>query len=298
MPWLINPTQLENFRKSQKNLIIFDASWHLPLEDRNPREEFEQEHLKDAHFFDIDLFNDPEFPLENRIIQDETIISERLGSLGIKNDYKIIFYDNSPLRTACRAIWMMKLFGHSPQQLYVLNGGYQAWKNYGGKIESGTTIPSVKNYNAKWQNQFFCSLAQMKENFQHPKIQVIDTRHPVRFSGGPESRPGVRSGHIPDSFSFPYFSVMGKEGEFLPIEKIRRRLIEIGIDLNLPIITMCGSAITSPIINFILDLMNHQEHSVYNGSWAEWGSTSLFPGESSLDERPIASCLDETHGII
>lgn len=293
MPWLINTAQFANFRKSQKNLIVFDASWFLPNEGRHAKEEFIDKHIAGAQFFDINLFNDPTTNLPNIVTTDEKLISEQLGMLGIRNDYKIIFYDNSPQHSACRALWMMKLFGHNPQQLYILDGGLSAWEKAGGKMESGETSISPKQYLAAFQPEFLCSLKEMKRNLTHPDAQVIDARHPVRFAGGPEPRPNTRQGHIPNSFSLPYFTLFDKEGHFIPIEKIRKQFFDMGIDIHSRIVTTCGSAITAPIINFILDLMQHHSHAVYNGSWSEWGNEKLYPGEISLDERPIETCLEE-----
>ena len=59
----------------------------------------------------------------------------------------------------------------------------------------------------------------------------------------------------------------------------------------MPIITSCGSGMTAPILNFVLDLMNHPEQAVYNGSWTEWGAEKLYEGEISLIERPVESCV-------
>lgn len=292
MSWLINCAQLDKFRKSQKNLIILDASFHHG--DRNAKQEFLEKHILDAHFFDIDLFsslNSGEAH-PHMLIQDEKQISELVSSLGIRNDYKIIFYDNSELHTACRALWQFKMFGHNPNLLYILDGGFKAWEKFGGKTESGQPTITPKTYTAHFEPAFLRTLTQMKNNFNTPIEQIVDVRHAVRYSGGPDLRPGVRPGHIPGSYSFPTASMFDKEGNFLPLEKIRKKLIEIGVDLNTPIITSCGSGITAPILNFLLDLMNHPEHAVYNGSWTEWGCQKLFEGEKSLTERPAETCVD------
>lgn len=291
MPWLITPAQLDNFRKKQKNVVILDASWHLPEEGRNSQQEFSQEHIIGAQLFDISLFNDPTRPQENYVLLDKNSISTKLSTLGIRNDAKIIFYDNSKLHTSCRALWMLKLFGHDPSQLYILDGGLTAWKKYGGKIATGQAIPSPKTYQAELRHELFFDLNQMKENERHPQWQIIDARHPIRFIGGPEPRPGLRRGHIPNSFCLPYFSLFDKDNYFISLEKFRSQLSDIGITTTAPIVTTCGSAITAPIINFMLDLLNFNQHSVYNGSWLEWGKASLYPGEISLEERPVMTFL-------
>ncbi|MDR3478991.1 MAG: rhodanese-like domain-containing protein [Gammaproteobacteria bacterium] len=294
MPWLINAAQLDKFRKSQKSLIILDASWHMPADNRNAKDEFVEKHILDAKFFDIDAFSDPnpEAPHPHMLLKDDKVIGDKLGAMGIRNDYKIIFYDNSKLHSACRALWMLKMFGHNPQQLYLLDGGLNAWTQYGGKMESGEAPASPKEYTAKTQDQYVRTLSQMKSNLHNPKEQVVDVRHAVRYAGGPELRPGVRPGHIPGSFSFPYTSLFDKNDCWRPIEKIRMQLTGIGLDLTAPIVSTCGSGMSAPTLNFALDLLEHPHHAVYNGSWNEWGAEKLYANELSLDERPVIRSLD------
>lgn len=291
MPWLINASQLDKFRKNQKNIIILDASFYN--DERDAKQGFIDKHIIDAQFFDIDAFSAEDTTHPHRLQLDEKIISEKLGQLGIRDDYKIVFYDNCDIHSACRALWMFTMFGHHPQQLYILDGGLKAWEKYGGKVESGEPHFSPKTYHATIQPQYLRQLAQMKANVQHPTEQVVDVRHPVRYAGGPEVRPGLRSGHIPGSYCLPFFTMFDNEGQFLPIEKIRRKLIDLGVDLNTPIISTCGSGMTAPILNFVLDLIPNTQHSVYNGSWTEWGAEGLYPGEQNVNERPVETCIDK-----
>lgn len=298
MPWLINASQLDKFRKSQKNVVILDASWYLPSasEANNAKEDFLANHILGARFLDLDLFHDKETSLPNMLTRDEKAISEKVGSLGVTNDHKIIFYDNNKeLHTSCRALWMFKVFGHNPNQLYILDGGLEAWKKYGGKIESGEPrSTSMKSYIVNFEAHLIRTLMQMKTNLHHPTEQVVDLRHPVRFAGGKEHRPHMRSGHIPGSYSFPHSTMFELDGRFKPLEKIRKQFLGIGVELEFPIVTTCGSGISSAILNFVLDLFGQTQHSIYDGSWAEWGYDQLYTGESDLSERPVRTSLEET----
>lgn len=295
MPWLINATQLEKFRKNQKSLVILDATLHTPGSDQNAYQEFLSQHIMGAQYFNIHEFNDKSSTAthSNMVKLDPEFISQKLSELGIRNDYKIIFYDNSNLHTACRALWMFKLFGHNPQLLYILDGGLKAWQKFGGKTETGAAQISPKQYNATLQLQYVCTLAQIKENLHSPQAQIIDVRNAVRYAGGPESRPGLRAGHIPGSICFPYTSLFDNQGYWRPLEKIRQVLQGVCVDLSLPQITSCGSGTTAPIMNFALDLLGQENNAVYNGSWTEWGNLKLFEGEQSLNERPVETCLQE-----
>jgi thiosulfate/3-mercaptopyruvate sulfurtransferase len=47
-----------------------------------------------------------------------------------------------------------------------------------------------------------------------------------------------------------------------------------GVDLGKPVITTCGSGVTAAILALALERMGHNQWSLYDGSWAEWG---MFP---------------------
>lgn len=291
MPWLINAAQLDKFRKSQKSLIIFDASLHQ--DHRDAKQEFIDKHIVGAKFFNINEFKDSHSEIPNKLINDEKVISDKLSALGIRNDYKLIFYDNSDHHSACFALWMMKYFGHNPHQLYILDGGLTAFERSAGKTETGETNNSPKQYTAKFQTQFIRTISQMKENLHTTHLeQVVDLRHPIRFTGGPESLPQVRVGHIPGSISFPYLSFFDANGYFLPLDKLKTRFASVTIDLNVPIVATSGAGLSAAILDFVLDLMDHKQHSLYLGSWAEWGSLNLLVGENDLTERPVENSID------
>lgn len=292
MSWLINAAQLDRFRKDQKNVVVFDASWYLPEENKNAQEDFLKSHILGARFFSLDLFHDLNSPFPCMLIRDEKKIAELLGKLGITNEHKIIFYDKSKLHTSCRARWMFTVFGHPAHQLYILNGGYSAWEKYGGKTESGERPIVPRSYTVNFAAHFIRTLLQMKTNFHHPTEQVIDLRHPVRYAGGPEKRAHLRRGHIPGSFCFPYFTMFEADGQFKPLEKIRKQLKGIGVELEVPIVTLCGSGITAAILNNVLDLLGYSNHALYDASWSEWGSTELYSGEVELSERPVRTSLE------
>lgn len=292
MAWLINAAQVDRFRKNQKNVVILDASWVTPDDERDMRQIFDSKHIHGSRFFDLNAFVDHQSTLPNMLTRDENLIAEKLGALGISNDHKVIFYDNSKMHTSCRAVWMMKVFGHNSNLLYIMDGGLEAWDKFGGKIEAAAPKEATaKTYNVAYQGHLVRTLLQIKENLHHPHEQVIDVRNPVRYAGGPESRPGLRSGHIPGSFCFPFTTMFEADGKWKPIEKIRKQLMGIGVELTSPIVTTCGSGTTAPILNFALDIMGYPDTSVYDGSWTEWGAEALYDGESSLSERPVQTSL-------
>lgn len=294
MTWLITAAQFDRLRKDQKNVVVLDASFHLPTANRDAKQEYVEAHIPGARFLDLNLFHDQSSELPNMLSRDVDKLSELVGALGMVNDHKILFYDNSDLHSSCRALWMFKVLGHASSHLYILDGGLDAWKRYGGKLEKGESQKiNPRQYQINYQGHLIRTLVQMKANLHHPQEQVVDMRSPIRYAGGAEHRPGLRCGHMPGSASFPYTTMFDERGMWKPIEKIKKQLVGVGVSLDYPIVSMCGSGMTATILDVALDIMNHADHSLYDGSWTEWGAETFYIGESGLEERPVVTSLEE-----
>ena len=50
-----------------------------------------------------------------------------------------------------------------------------------------------------------------------------------------------------------------------------------GVDLSRPAITSCGSGVTAAILNLALTRVGKDDHSLYDGSWSEWGQFPTLP---------------------
>ena len=103
------------------NTVFLDATFHLPNSGRNALDEFNNKHIPNARFFDIDQISDKKSSLPH-MLPDEEYFSKMVSSLGIKNDDTVIVYDNSIFFSSARAWWMFKIFGH---EIFLLNCLYR-----------------------------------------------------------------------------------------------------------------------------------------------------------------------------
>lgn len=190
------------------DLRIVDASYFLDA--RDARAEFEAGHIPGAVFMDLGELSDTSSSLPNMVPSAEKFAS-RMQAIGLGDGSRIVVYDNSPLHSSARAWWLLNLFG--AHEVAILDGGLQKWKAEGRAMESGKPVVRHRHFTVWKDKAQVRDLAQMKENLKTKAEQVVDARGAPRFRGEePETRPGVRPGHIPGSFNLPYTELFNEDG--------------------------------------------------------------------------------------
>ncbi len=81
---------------------------------------------------------------------------------------------------------------------------------------------------------------------------------------------------MPGARSMPA-SALSKDGYLLPVEELRRKLQDAGMDLSKPVVTSCGSGITAAVVSLALASVGHGDNRLYDGSWTEWGGRTDTP---------------------
>ena len=265
----------------KNNVIVFDASAHLPNAERNADEEFTEGHLPEAMRFDINTIAlpDAEFP---HTMPTAPLFQRHMQLKGVNQDSQVLIYDDSAIFTSARAWFMFRYFGHD--QVQIIDGGLKAWKAVGGDLVSGEESTSPRgNFMAKdpLQNDGLLSVHAMKKLVEHDLDQrnrtILDARSADRFYGrAPEPRKGLASGHMPGAVNIPFSELLDREtGKIKPVEEIKA--IFKDIDPSKGIVTSCGSGVTACALILGLNLIGRHDVALYDGSWTEWGSREDCP---------------------
>lgn len=258
---------------------IIDASWYLPAQNRDAVAEYGQAHIPGAVYFDIDEISDTSSDLPHMIPSAEGFAA-KVGALGLGNGFRIVAYDSGSMMASCRAWWMFRLFGYD--DVAVLSGGFAKWRRENRPVESGEVTPVPRTLTVRFRPELVRSLDQMQENLRSKAAQVLDARSRGRFDGTePETRPGLRGGHIPGSSCLHYPKLIDPEtGEFLPAGELETAFEDCGVDLDRPAVGTCGSGVSACVLALGLHLLGHEDYAVYDGSWTEWGGRSDTPVET------------------
>jgi len=304
-PLLISPRALQELSSSTSaDVKILDASWSMPNVPRNPSKEFVERHIPGARYLDLDDVASPSELGLKHMMPSVQVFSEALENFGITPTSHVVLYDSQGVFSAPRALFMFRTFGHNNSS--VLDGGLPGWETEGlptetghaGKIlKSSYQVPAFTSENIRNYEQMVRNAAKQLSD---PIAEIVlDARSLGRYTGSePEPRPGLPSGHIPNSFSLPFGAFLrtntipGSDktfSTFLTPDDLRRKLVEaVGpkhaqliLEGKRGVSATCGSGMTAGILWLGLKLMEESTLvSLYDESWTGY---ALRP-ESRIDK--------------
>jgi thiosulfate/3-mercaptopyruvate sulfurtransferase len=270
-------------------LVILDASvppvvpGYESLNDHSPAADWQI--IPGARRFDYDsVFCDPNAALPHMMPSAERFEREA-RALGLSQDSVIVVYDDAGLYASPRAWWMLKAMGH--EQVAVLSGGLRAWldagqdaQTAGAQWRAGMQVDGepygLGNFAAKPQREAFINSAEVLAALNDARSKIIDARSAARFlAQAPEPRPGVRGGHMPGSLNLPFPAVLNGS-ELKPRAELETLFAELAAK-DERVITSCGSGLTACVLTLAAYAAGYRKLSVYDGSWADWGSDATLP---------------------
>jgi thiosulfate/3-mercaptopyruvate sulfurtransferase len=257
--------------KNLNKVKIFDASWHLPNAGRNPLQEYKTSHITNSIFFDIDKNSNQKTNLPHMLPSkgDWEIIA---SNLGINNSDHIVVYDNSEVFSSCRVWYTFLYFGHNPNLISVLDGGFKKWIDEKRSTSKEITISDKSNYIADENESLVISKSEVNQNIINKKFQLIDARGEQRFLGlQPEPRKELKSGKIKGSINLPFQKLLKEDRTFKKKDELIQVFKSKEISIEKQMAFTCGSGVTACILGLANSIISGKKPLIYDGSWAEYG---------------------------
>lgn len=261
--------------KQAADLVVLDASWHLPDAQRDARADYAARHIPGARFFDLAALSDRSNSSPHMLPPADQFAAA-MEALGVGSDDRIVVYDDSAIRTAARAWFMLHHYG--AQQVAILDGGLACWMAEGQPVSTEPPPPRPARFVPRVARPD--AVVSKAELLRGTDMAIADARSAERFTGTtPEPRPGIEPGHIPGARNLPMTSLYGPDGRFRPVGELRAAFDSAGIDPERPFVASCGSGVTANSLIFAARLLGNRDTRLYDGSWSEWGADPLTPKE-------------------
>jgi 3-mercaptopyruvate sulfurtransferase SseA len=242
---------------TNKNVLIVDASNAMA---------YSKQHIPGAVNLDMFAYGGKEFPVQE--------VEQRLQSLGISKEKKIVLYDRDAPMMAARIFYDLCYYGFPVNNLFILNGGFSKWQETGKAVSSEPTKTEKRgNYKIAKLNEsvrvklpeFLTASADQKNNvllealdanWHYGQLQVFD-----------------RPGHIPFSVLMPRADFFNPDKTFKSAEEIKKMLDYFGINSKQNILTYCGGGIAASVpffaLKFILGFPNVKLFSESELGWLQ-----------------------------
>ena len=252
---------------NNKNIKIIDASWYLPNSKRDNFKEYKFSCIPKAIFFDIDKICDKNTSLPHMVPSSRYFESE-VSKLGISRENIIIVYCKEGLLSSPRVWWLFKYFGH--KKIFVLNGGFKAWRLSNGRISKGRINLLKNNYKcSRLRDVYLINYNSLILKLKDISTKVIDARPRERFLElEPEPRNNIGKGKIKNSINLP-FNIFDINGYIRSKNSLRKILNEV-IKSNKFLICSCGSGVSACVIGIALHSIGNKNWCIYDGSWTEF----------------------------
>jgi len=251
------------------DLVIIDCRFRLQDKDWG-YQQYLHSHLPKAYYLDLekDLTGLVEKHGGRHPLPDINQLAQKLGSLGIINQTRVIVYDDSRFAFAARLWWLLRYLGHD--EVYLLDGGWNAWKNLNYPLESQIPLPRTPSiFTPSPRLDWTIEHSQVQQHLNSTEIVLIDSREEKRYRGEEEPIDPI-AGHIPSAINSPYLQVTDSQGY---LRQDQHTLWKEHLNSTKSLWVYCGSGVTACVNLFSLEQVGLLEKAkLYPGGWSDWCS--------------------------
>lgn len=251
----------------------------LCLIDTRPAEQFAQGHIPGSVHFDLfglSLIDTSPAPLNAFM----SMISHLLEMRGVDLDKEVVFYEGNSGMRAARGLWFLEYFGH--QNVQVLDGGIQAWRETGCPLTTQAASPKASQFKTQERRELLATAEDVLQSLNTRHICILDTRSDDEYMG--RNIRAARGGAIPGAVHLEWTNNLDATGKFKPAAELRQMYHDLGVTPDKEVIPYCQGGYRSAHTYLALRLIGYPGVRNYLGSWKEWGDRLDLPIEKPWEK--------------
>jgi thiosulfate/3-mercaptopyruvate sulfurtransferase len=231
------------------------------------QEAYRQAHLPGAVYADLEeVLSAPKGVHGGRHpLPDVDKLAAWLGAQGITRDDVVVAYDAQDGAMASWFWWLLRYLGH--EKVYVLDGGWNAWRRKGLPMTSEVPQPTAVQYVPQVQEEMLVSMEEVRQKIGQEGVVLIDSREEKRYLGIEEPIDPV-AGHIPGAINRFWKEGVREDGTFRGASEQAERFADLREARE--IVVYCGSGVTACPNVLALEEAGFSGVRLYAGSWSDW----------------------------
>lgn len=253
---------------NNERLVIVDCRFNL-MDKEYGKRSYEEGHIEKAVRVDIekDLSSEvKEFGGRHPLPKIDEL-KETFESIGISNDSIVVAYDEGDLAGPARLWWILKYLGH--ENVYVLDGGIEAFKEIGGQVSNDIAKVVKGNFKPLVNKDMKVDMPYVKGKLNNRNVAIVDSRENIRYVG--EWEPvDKKKGHIPSALNYFWMDILDNSKDKIRLKSMKELNVHFEkLNSYDEVIVYCGSGITACPNSLALTEVGIK-HKVYPGSFSDW----------------------------
>jgi thiosulfate/3-mercaptopyruvate sulfurtransferase len=197
-------------------------------------------------------------------------------ALGVSDNSRIILYGSSRIPTlVTRTFFTLDYLGLG-NRVSVLDGGLDAWKAAGGKVETGAARSYPRGALHTNPSDVLASGAWLREHLSDPSFTLVDARAPEFFTGAKLGHSASGLGHIPSARNLYYATLIDSSGFFKSDVDARALFGKAGASATKPLVVYCHIGQTATVVYFEARRLGIPV-KLYDGSFEDWSRHKEYP---------------------
>ncbi|MBW1888683.1 MAG: sulfurtransferase [Deltaproteobacteria bacterium] len=222
----------------------------------------------------------------SRVWRDTAKYEKLLGKVGIGNDTHVVFYygDIKTFTDATVGFWIMEYLGHD--KVHVLNGGLDAWRKAGNRLDNKPVKKSATTFTAKVDSSRYGSTGEILKiaRGEGAGMQLIDSRTSKEYRG--KDIRAIRGGHVPNTtINVSHINTLTqaknpKTGKMMAtayLDAATTSKVFSSLDKNKRTLAYCQTGTRSTLTYLELRLLGFKDPANWDESWRVYGSQLDYP---------------------
>jgi thiosulfate/3-mercaptopyruvate sulfurtransferase len=194
--------------------------------------------------------------------------------MGLTGKETVVVYESRFGMRAARVGWMLEYAG--ARRVFLLEGGFQAWRKSHLPTEKGLKKPDQRTFLVRPVSRI---LATADEIRSARSAKILDVRSEGEFTGKEGRDCDPRQGRVPRAQSLEWTNLLKDGRRFKTKSEIGSTLKEKQLSKNQTVVTYCHRGARAASAFYALRSLGYGNVKNYIGSWHEWSARKKLPVE-------------------